>query len=396
MTAAASLVVVGFVADVVLNVWNQQFVRPYEPVVFILSYTSIPIAAAASILRYGLYEIDFIINRAIVYVSLTAILAGLYAGFTATLQKTFVAATGESSDAAIVITVALIATLFTPVRNALQRFVDARFKDARDLVQGQNIEAAAAGLVAMTLLVAVQAGISAPMVAFMRRCSLLDTGMRDRLLTIDGVAEAVPLVVGFSAWSLPDGAMTPVVVVGSDSTAGGLPPWNVVGGDGPELDGSGDGGDRPLLTIGRVAGSVTEAPLRNASSLVPGVPRCPSSCERCHGLAAHSRSSGTRIAPLCRSRPVDRHPAGIGAPPGRVRPVRPLAAAQSLAGAVGLHVIGMRTSFRWSSRRRRLPDAAHAWTVARTRRRLFSIAIVLLSRRRSSRSGFDSWLRGGC
>jgi putative ABC transport system permease protein len=60
--------------------------------------------------------------------------------------------------------------------------------------------------------------------------SLLDTGMRDRLLTIDGVAEVVPLVVGFSAWSLPDGAMTPVVVVGSDFTAGGLPPWNVVEG----------------------------------------------------------------------------------------------------------------------------------------------------------------------
>src|SRR5579872_644366 len=36
--------------------------------------------------------------------------------------------------------------------------------------------------------------------------SLLDTGMRDRLLAIDGVAEVVPLVVGFSAWSLPDGA----------------------------------------------------------------------------------------------------------------------------------------------------------------------------------------------
>jgi len=135
MAAAASLVVVGFVADVILNVWNQQFVRPYEPVVFIISYTSIPIAAAASILRYGLYEIDFIINRAIVYVSLTAILAGLYAGFTATLQKAFVASTGQNSDAAIVITVALIATLFTPVRNALQRFVDARFKDARDLVR---------------------------------------------------------------------------------------------------------------------------------------------------------------------------------------------------------------------------------------------------------------------
>src|SRR5439155_9727975 len=110
--------------------------------VFIVAYTSVPIAAGASILRYGLYEIDFIINRAIVYVALTAILAGVYAGFTATLQKLFVALTGQSSDAAIVITVALIATLFTPVRNSLQRLVDSRFKDARDLERlMQSLEA---------------------------------------------------------------------------------------------------------------------------------------------------------------------------------------------------------------------------------------------------------------
>lgn len=133
MTAAATVVVVTFVADVVLNLWNQQLIHPYEFVVFIVAYVSIPFAAAASILRYGLFEIDFIINRAIVYVAMTAILAGLYAGFTATLQKVSIALTGQNSDAAIIITVALIATLFTPVRNALQRLVDARFKDAKDL-----------------------------------------------------------------------------------------------------------------------------------------------------------------------------------------------------------------------------------------------------------------------
>lgn len=133
MTAAATTVTLAFVLDIVLNLWNQQFVRQFEFVFFIFAYVSIPVAAAASILRYGLFEIDFIINRAIVYVAMTAILAGLYAGFTATLQKVSVALTGQNSDAAIVITVALIATLFTPVRNSLQRLVDTRFKDAKDL-----------------------------------------------------------------------------------------------------------------------------------------------------------------------------------------------------------------------------------------------------------------------
>ena len=77
--------------------------------------------------------------------------------------------------------------------------------------------------------------------------SLLNTGMGDRLRAIDGVAEVIPVVVGFSAWSLPDGAMTSVFVIGSDFTAGGLSPWNVVEGTVREFDCSGNSGDRPVL-----------------------------------------------------------------------------------------------------------------------------------------------------
>jgi putative ABC transport system permease protein len=60
--------------------------------------------------------------------------------------------------------------------------------------------------------------------------SLLNTGMGDRLLAIDGVAKVAPIVAGFSAWSLPDGAMASVFVIGSDAAGGGMPPWNVVEG----------------------------------------------------------------------------------------------------------------------------------------------------------------------
>ena len=65
--------------------------------------------------------------------------------------------------------------------------------------------------------------------------SLLNAGMRDDLLAVQGVSEAVPGVVGFSAWSLPDGAMTSVVVIGTDVAAGGLSPWNVVEGTAQSL-----------------------------------------------------------------------------------------------------------------------------------------------------------------
>src|SRR2546426_515967 len=134
MAAAAAAVVLAFIGDIAVNIWNHNLLsNDAEFLVFTLTYTLVPIAAGAAILRYGLYEIDFIINRAIVYIALTAILAGLYAAFTGTLQRIFGSAAGQSSDAAIVITVALIATLFTPVRNALQRLVDSRFKDPRAL-----------------------------------------------------------------------------------------------------------------------------------------------------------------------------------------------------------------------------------------------------------------------
>src|SRR5690348_15931878 len=52
--------------------------------------------------------------------------------------------------------------------------------------------------------------------------SLVDTKAGDRLRRIDGVAGVAPTVLGFSAWQLPDGSMTPVFIVGSDIAASGL------------------------------------------------------------------------------------------------------------------------------------------------------------------------------
>jgi putative ABC transport system permease protein len=65
--------------------------------------------------------------------------------------------------------------------------------------------------------------------------SLLDTRMRERLLAIGGVSDAVPVVAGFSVWMLPDGGMTSVFVVASDLAGTGLAPWNVVEGNAQSL-----------------------------------------------------------------------------------------------------------------------------------------------------------------
>ncbi len=60
--------------------------------------------------------------------------------------------------------------------------------------------------------------------------SLLDARSERAIRSVDGVASASPLVVGFSDWRLPTGEMTPVFVVGSDLDQGVLPPWNVTQG----------------------------------------------------------------------------------------------------------------------------------------------------------------------
>jgi putative ABC transport system permease protein len=69
--------------------------------------------------------------------------------------------------------------------------------------------------------------------------SLLETRWASRLQDIDGVAEVIPVVAGFSAWSLPDGAMTSIFIIGSDFAAGGLAPWNIVEGTVQGLGASG-------------------------------------------------------------------------------------------------------------------------------------------------------------
>ncbi|AMN43561.1 ABC transporter permease [Rhodoplanes sp. Z2-YC6860] len=60
--------------------------------------------------------------------------------------------------------------------------------------------------------------------------SLLDARQRNRALSVPGVAEAIPLVIGFADWRTPAGSSTPVFVVGSDLRSGGLEPWNLVEG----------------------------------------------------------------------------------------------------------------------------------------------------------------------
>jgi putative ABC transport system permease protein len=61
--------------------------------------------------------------------------------------------------------------------------------------------------------------------------SLLDEGERFRALSIKGVTDAVPILIGFAQWRVPSGGTTPVFIIGSDLRAAGLHPWNLVEGN---------------------------------------------------------------------------------------------------------------------------------------------------------------------
>jgi hypothetical protein len=88
---------------------------------------SVPIAIGVAILRYRLYEIDLIVNRTLVYGTLSAMLIALYFGGIVAFQSVFVALTGQQSTLAIVASTLLIAALFTPLRRRIQSFIDKRF-----------------------------------------------------------------------------------------------------------------------------------------------------------------------------------------------------------------------------------------------------------------------------
>jgi len=93
----------------------------------LLSFVTIPIAVGFAVLKYHLYEIDIIINRTLVYGSLTATLVALYFGAIVVLQRVFVTLTGQKSTLAVVASTLLIAALFTPLRRRIQGFIDRRF-----------------------------------------------------------------------------------------------------------------------------------------------------------------------------------------------------------------------------------------------------------------------------
>jgi hypothetical protein len=119
---AAALAALGVVITICGYAVSEEVGQ--KAVYALLSLFGLPIAAAVAILRYRLYDIDLIINRTLVYASLTAVLAGLYSASITLFRFLFEAIAGGSSQATIVLTTLVLAAMFTPIKNRLQSLVD--------------------------------------------------------------------------------------------------------------------------------------------------------------------------------------------------------------------------------------------------------------------------------
>jgi hypothetical protein len=104
----------------------------------------LPVFTGIAIMKHHLYDIDLLINRTLVYGSLTTMLVAVYIGGIVLSQQVFVGLTGQEElpQLAIVASTLLIAALFAPLRGRIQAVVDRRFYrqkyDARKTLDAFN------------------------------------------------------------------------------------------------------------------------------------------------------------------------------------------------------------------------------------------------------------------
>jgi hypothetical protein len=121
---------------------------PYDLIVDLVSFFAVllvPLTLGVAILRRRLFDVDLLINRALVYGLLSATLVALYLVVVVALQTLINALSGQESQLAVVASTLVIAALFNPIRRRIQILIDRRFY-RRKYDAAKTLETYAGGL----------------------------------------------------------------------------------------------------------------------------------------------------------------------------------------------------------------------------------------------------------
>jgi len=129
------LVYIGVISVITTIIGSTGALLPLSPYIPVLigaigvagASIGIPVAIGIAMLRHRLYDIDILINRTLVYGTLTAILGLVYFGSVVVLQFLLRGFLAQGTQLAVVGSTLGIAALFHPLRQRIQQAIDRRF-----------------------------------------------------------------------------------------------------------------------------------------------------------------------------------------------------------------------------------------------------------------------------
>ena len=129
--AVAAGAFVSWVVSDAVDVWWLRW--EVGLVATLVGLAGLPIALGIAIMRYRLHDIDIIINRTLVYGTLTAVMAGIFEVSVVTLQHVLLVLThAEDSQLAYFVTAMVMAALFEPIKRRIDAFME------RQLLRGED------------------------------------------------------------------------------------------------------------------------------------------------------------------------------------------------------------------------------------------------------------------
>ena len=98
-----------------------------DEILFIVSLQGLWVATGVAVLKYRLYDVGLVVNRALVYTVLTTLLVIVFFVGVAAFQLALRPLPGDESQLAVVVSTLAIAALFNALRQRIQEFIDRRF-----------------------------------------------------------------------------------------------------------------------------------------------------------------------------------------------------------------------------------------------------------------------------